>query len=451
MPGQWQQTKEYLAYRASQVGRALMPAPRQQHALGDGGLMSRLVSFFSEGTELPDPLDFAAMAEAGFRRNAIAHACIRRISRSVAEPQLKAVTVLPNGELQTDSPQTGDALASLLYAPNEEQDQYELFEQLLIHLMVAGNAFLYKIRSSVGGPPVMLELIRPDLMGILPGKDRSEGRIKAYTVKTDNTGARQLVDKNDIIHFKMPDAFDEYWGLSPLYTAARYGDIDLQASDFLRAYFKNRGIPSGMLQFDKPVQKPERDRVRDLWKEQYQGITGWHNVAVLDSNAKYTPLQTGVENMNLENVTSQTETRICMIFGVPPVLIGTMFGLSKSTFSNLDGSEKIFWIDTMSPLFAKISRRLTRKLAQEEFGPNRQAVFDLSGVQALTENKSELRKIALQGWSKGLLTRNAANKMLGLSQEDENGNVYLMPNNAVLLPVDQVANAEKIDDTAIDG
>ncbi len=422
--------------------------PQEGFALGEqGGLMSRIITFFGENTELPDPLDFIALAEHGFRRNAIVHACIRRISQSVAEPQLKALTVLPSGELQTDSPQTNDPLAQMLYAPNEEQDQFEMFEQLLIHLMVAGNGFIYKVRSKMGGPPIMLELIRPDLMGIIPGKNRTEGHIKAYTIRVDQNGAKQMIDKRDIIHFKMPDAFDEFWGLSPLYTASRHADIDLQASDFLRAYFRNRGIPSGLLTFDKPVQKTERDRVRELWKEQFQGLQGWHNVAVLDAKATYTPLSTGVEKMNLDVVTAQTETRICMIFGVPPVLIGSMFGLSKSTFSNLNGSEKIFWTDTMGPMFSRISRKLTRKLAQEEFGQNRQAIFDLSSVSALTENKSEIRKIAIQGWRAGLLTRNASNKMLGIAQEDVNGNVYLMTTNMVLRPADQVVEAQAIDDT----
>lgn len=418
-------------------------APKEAHAFGEygsAGVFSRFASFFTDNDSLPDVLDFNRLTEEGFRRNAIVHACIRRISRSVAEPQLKAVTVLPGGELETNAHNTGDPLADILYAPNPDQDQYELFEQLLIHLMVAGNAFIYKVRSK-SGAVVQLELIRPDLMGLVIGKNREEGRVKNYTVKVGDTQKRVPIDKRDIIHIKMPDALDEYWGLSPLYTIAQYGDLDTQSINFLRAYFKNRGIPSGLLTFDKPVAKVERDRVRDLWKEQFQGLEGWHNAAVLDANVSYTPLATGIERMDMSAITSQSETRICMVYGIPPVLVGGQFGLGKSTFSNLDASEKIFWTDTLSPMFARISRKLTRNLAQEEFGQDRQAIFDLSTVAALTENKSEIRKIALQGWNLGLLTRNQSNKMLGLAQSETQGDVVKIVPGTIFLPLGDVPNA----------
>ena len=415
----------------------------------------RFTSVFStlgESDVLPEPLDFARLTDDGFRRNAIIHACIRRISRSVAEPKLKAVTVLPSGELQTNFSISGDPLAILLENPNFEQDQYELFEQLVIHLMAVGNGFLYKIRSPSGNI-LGLETIRPDLMGLIPGKNRAEGKVKAYTVRVDQSGKRVEIPKEDIIHFKLPDALDEYWGLSPIYTLARYGDIDAQAMDFLRAYFKNKGIPSGLLTFSGAVQKPERERVKELWKEQFQGLTGWHNIAVIDANTTYQPLAPNVERMDMSVVTSQSETRICMVYGVPPVLIGTQFGLGQASFSNLEASEKIFWQDNLSPMFARISRKLTRELAQAEFGLDRQAIFDLSGVAALTENKTEIRKVALQGFDRGLLTRNESKALLGLTKQDKEGDVYKLIPGTVFVSTTGVSTVvePELSPTAIPG
>ena len=45
-----------------------------------------------------------------------------------------------------------------------------------------------------------------------------------------------------MIHLRLPDVFDEFWGLSPLYVLMKYGDIDVQATDFLRSYFLNRDV-----------------------------------------------------------------------------------------------------------------------------------------------------------------------------------------------------------------
>ena len=388
--------------------------------------------------QLPGPMDFQAQVEMGFRRNAVIQACIRRLSRSASEPAIQAVTVMPDGQFRTDM--RPDPLAKLLCEPNEVQDSCEFFEQLLIHLYVAGNAFVYKVRSKIGGPPQQIELIRPDLMGIIAGKNRQEGRIKAYTVRTDDGGKKEVIPKEDIIHFRLPDAFNEYWGLSPLYTVARYGDIDLQSADFLRAFFKNRGIPSGLLTFAGNMVKAERERVKELWNEQFQGIQGWHNIAVLDANVTYSPLSTGLQSMNLDPITTQTESRICMVFGVPPLLVGSMVGANRGEFANIDVVERIFWTDTLMPIFTRLGKKMTRGLAEAEYGDNRAVMFDMSNVAALTESKSETRKVAIQGWRAGLLTRNQADRMLaqGLDHADPNGDVYLMNSNQQLVPIGQM-------------
>jgi HK97 family phage portal protein len=415
-------------------------SPRERHA-SDSQLISRVLGG-GESPALPSPLDFERLAQDGYRVNPMIYGCIRVISQAVAEPTLKALTVDADEKVKTNTVVSNDALARLLMQPNPDQDQFEFFEQLLIHLTFAGNAFIHKVRSATE-QVVALELIRPDIMGIIPGKDRAEGKVKEYTVTIDNTP--RPVPRNDIIHFKLPDALDEFWGLSPIFVLARYGDVDVQSAEFLRAYFLNKGIPAGILTFEHPVQKPERERVRDMWKEQYNALEGWHNIAVLDAKVNYQNIQTGIKDVDMDVITNQTETRICAVYGVPPILISALSGIAHATFANVEESRKLFWLQTATPLFTRLSKKLTTDLAIKEFGTDRRIVFDLTGVPALQENKSEIRKIAMQGWNSGLFTRDQAFVLLGHSTETTQGNLIKILPGTEFRPIEDQATAQDTD------
>lgn len=407
------------------------------------GIVSRILGLNPPQYSLPEPKDFINLAHAGYRQNAIIHACIRTISRSIAEPEIKAVT-LTGSTVTTDTYLSGERLAKLIYRPNPWQDQYDFFEAALIDLYVSGNIFIRKIRPLAGGPPIELELVKPHLLDINAGADRNEGKVKSYTLKLDS--GDYDIPAEDIIHIKFPDPLDDYWGLSPVFVAMQYIDIDGQALDFLRKFFINRGIPAGLLKLNTGVMESERRRIKNLWREQVNDPEGWHNVAVLDADVDYKPLQSGIKDLQIDTVTSQTETRMCAVMGVPPAIVFTAFGLARATFSNMEESRRLLWVDTLSPMYARISRKLTAELAQAEFGDNRQIIFDLSQVSSLQENRSEIRKIALQGWDSGLLTRRTSSSLLGIAADATQQDVFKVQSGTELRPADAVPGAAKTDD-----
>ena len=370
-------------------------------------LFSKFLPFGNEGVELPKPLDFERLTDEFYRRNAVVYSAIRALSRSASEPDFVACTVDDKGVAIPDDP-LKDPLAMLISQPNEEQEAYEFFEQLIIHLQVTGNAFVHKLRAKKGNV-VALELIRPDVVTLKPMKAKAGRKVATYSV--GDPGHKIVIPAEDMIHLRLPDAFDEFWGLSPLFVLAKYGDIDKQSTDFLRTYFLNRGVPSGMLIAKGRVQDNDRQELKDSWRTQFQGKQGWHGVTVLDQGVEYQALSTGLKDLDLNPVFNQTETRIAMVYGVPPILLGTNSGLERSTFSNFSESRRGFWTETLVPMYTRIVRRLTKKLAQEDFGPRRLIKADVSKVAGLQENKEKLRALALKGFDKGLFTINEARNL----------------------------------------
>ena len=397
--------------------------------------------FHQEGHPLPKPLNFEALSDRLYRKNAIAYSCIRALARSASEPEFVACTIDAQGVEQIDDPFT-DPLAKLIAQPNEEQEAYEFFEQMIIHLQATGNAFIRKLRSRAKGV-ASLVLLRPDLISIVPQRDKSGRKVAQYFYEP-RPGKKEPIPARDIVHMKLPDVFDEFWGLSPLYVLLKFGDIDEQATDFMRSYFLNRGVPSGMLVVEGRIQEPDRQELKDQWRTQYNGYRlgdrqGWGGVAVLDKGVRYEQLSSGLKDIRLDPIFNQSETRICMVFGVPPILVGTASGLERSTFSNFAESRRGFWTDTLIPMYTRIVRRLTKKLAQEDFGERRTIKADVSKVAGIQENKEKLRALAVRGWKEGLFTVNEARAVMDMPPlpEGQNGDAVRLGTQTIYVPRDQ--------------
>jgi HK97 family phage portal protein len=399
--------------------------------LSQGSIFNQILPFHQPNAELPNPLDFNGLVNRFYRRNAIVYSAVRLISGSASDPEFQAGTVDSSGVFQPDDPNS-DPLAMLIRNPNPAQDAYEFLEMLLIHLFTTGNAFVHLVRSPIG-IPLQMELIRPDIMKIVPVKAPTGERVARYFVEAG--GDKIEIPANDVIQFKLPDALDEFWGLSPLFVLSRLGDIDDQSVDFLRAYFLNKGVPSGMLTVQGRVQDPDREAMKLNWQQQFQGSEGWHKIPVMDQGVAFQQLSTGLKDMDLNPIFNQTETRIAMVFGVPPILLGTNAGLERSTFSNFKESRRGFWQETLVPLYTRLQRRFTRMLAQKEFGMNRMIQFDLSKVAGLQQSQQELRDFALEGWRRSLLTRDEALQLVDMDPSASNGDSVLLGTSAIYVPL----------------
>ena len=69
--------------------------------------------------------------------------------------------------------------------------------------------------------------------------------------------------------------------------------------------------------------------------------------------------------MALTDSHNHTESRICSVLGVPPILISANVGLQRSTFSNYREARFSFHSETLEPLIDKIVRFLNYCIGME--------------------------------------------------------------------------------------
>lgn len=402
-----------------------------------------MLDVFESDRPLAQLWDVKAFADDGYRRNSLIFSCITIKAVTFMEPELLAYQEDREGTLTPLPPD--HMLMQLLARPNARDSQSAMCQKWSICRDVAGFVALHKVRAAAGNV-VGLQQLRPDCLWPVP--DRT-GAIRAYQYgknKTERSYTEQemiegipaqgnepaLLPAQDVIYeMAAPDPIDPLRGLSPIAVLASMGDIDNFAAKYLRAFFLNAGIPSGLLKFKTQKTSTERKKIRRMWRERYglrggdrSGEGGAWDVAVVDGDVDYQEIGSKLKMMDLEQVFGETETRICGTLGVHPILVAAWIGLMRSTMANYEQAVKHFYKTTMKPLWTSMADRLTIDLAGE-FGPGIVIKFNLDSVPELQGDKTKDKEIALKAWDSSLATRNEARAVWGLSQlEASEGDVF---------------------------
>lgn len=365
---------------------------------------------------------YGAFAAEGYNGNTVVNAAIREIATSAALPKYRLMA--ETGD-EDEVVVTNSDAARVLYDPNELQCQSDFVELLTVYLMVTGNAYAMRERNG-SGRIVSLRLLRPDRVQIKIGRD---GRVAYYEYTIE--GVRYDLLADDVAHIKLPNPYDDVYGLSPLQVASKYVNLDTATVTFLRSYFANAGVPAGILKVKRRLNsQAEADSARAKWRSSFSGNKGWHGLAVLDEDATYQQVAPNLKEMDTSTMTRVTETRICAVFGVPPILLGLEAGLEASTYSNYEQARSAFWDETVSPLVRRIEKFLQRALEVSEREPGNEVEADFSDVPAYEDDHdAESARIVAQ-YGAGIITLNEARAALGL-EPLEHGDMRRLPMNII--------------------
>jgi len=367
------------------------------------------------------PLDnYENFASQGYGKNEIVYACIRELSDGAASPRYYVGMDGPDGGIEeiSDSP-----LAAIIKQPNQNEDFYQFIEKIVTFLQVAGNVYVLKERDRTN-QVVKLWLLRPDRVSIVP-QDRGQN---TYVYEID--GKEYELAKEDISHLALPNPSGDVYGLSPLHILARTVNLDLNMGDFAKMYFQNAGVPSGLLKIKRRLtSQDEAERIRARWRSTFGGTNNMHKVAVLDDDAEYQQMASSPKDMALTEMHYMTESRICAVFGVPPILISANVGLARSTFANYREARFSFHSETLEPLIKRIIRFLNRCL-EYEFPDSGSVYADMAEMRAFLDDSDSQSARAASLFGAGIITLNEARELVGADAIDD-GAIRRIPSNII--------------------
>jgi HK97 family phage portal protein len=241
-----------------------------------------------------------------------------------------------------------------------------------------------------------------------------------------------FLDAADVIHFKTRHPLDDYYGLAPLAVLAGRVDLDVWTRRFAESFFRNAGVPAGLMNIQRAMNEVERGMVQRRFRDVYGGSEGWHKIMVLDGGAAtYTQMGLGMGESGLAmNTLGMTnETRICGVYGVPTSLIPTMAGQEANRGQTAAVSDReLFWEQTMVPWFRRKDSVLNAKLLAE--WPDLTRIeHDLSQVKALQEDQDKLHARYRADYEAGAITWQEFRQKCGYPEEpDEPGMLVIAVN-----------------------
>jgi HK97 family phage portal protein len=388
----------------------------------------------SGGFELKKAFDAARYGQAGVpaypdtdrasligwqRRNEVVYSCIRKKCEAAADPELIVEKRNGKGEWETID---GHPLLQLLERPNPV-DSWDDFLTAWIGSEETTGDFYAEIVRDRSGVPIALYPLDPSCMFAVPD---AKGGIGHYEFRSGYSPIIEL-SVTDVLHRRKPDLMSRYYGLSPLKVAIGSVDADQAQTDFTRAFFHSDGVPAGILKINnRSLSQEEANRHQQHWMAKYRRGGSQHKqVAVLDQNAEFQTIGTNLKDSESEITRGQAESRICMVFGVPPALIGAYVGLKLATNNaTMKTHMQDFWLNTMSPDMKKRRVWLTINLLSEFESMDLilqkkvRVNWDMTQVMAMQEDEDKRHTRARENFKAGGWTINEFREATGLEPID---------------------------------
>lgn len=246
------------------------------------------------------------------------------------------------------------AIEQLLRRPNSDQSYYEFVESHYGFLEIAGNSYWY-LAGRPGGQPEQIYLLRPDRMRVVAGRDTSRS-VSGYVY--DCEGKYIPLEADEVIHFKLFNPTNDYYGLSRMRAAAigLLTDLAMERWNYLH-FGRDNAMPAGAVVIKNTVSENDFSRIKREWVETY-GAGGRKTAFLRGGEIDWKDM--GVNHRDMEFVVGRefTMEEIFRIWGIHPGLMD-----KNATEANATAADANFIRDTIYPSLQRTAAKLTNDLA----------------------------------------------------------------------------------------
>lgn len=326
------------------------------------------LSWFRERKSTPRPLTIEDLLADGFYTGsaksgvavtwktalqaATALACARVIAEGLAQVPLK----LFESQNQVRTPATGHPLYSLLHdSPNEWQTSFEFIEQIALHLVLCGNAFVF-VNRPLGR---VAELLPYEPQQVIV---KREGYALSYDITIEN-GQRLNVPASDMWHLRGP-SWNGWMGLESVRLARETIGLALATEEHGARLFANGATVGGILSTEQTLNEEQRQALRKSWEARHTGGGNAFKTAVLWGGMKFTPMTAPNDQAQfLETRKFQVE-EICRAFRVLPIMVG--YSDKTATYASAEQMFLAHVVHTLGPWCRRIEASIAHNLLTEK-------------------------------------------------------------------------------------
>jgi len=268
------------------------------------------------------------------------YACVLLISDTIATLPMDAFIRI-NGERIPMRPKP-----SWVGKPDLDLLRSEHYQQVLISLLLDGNAFIRIFRDD-SGQPVNLVVIDPSRVVV----SRRAGDKKLQYVIDGERGA--ALSTNDIMHITEIRKAGADRGISRVDELKDNLGLSAALQSFAARFFGQGSVTSGIIEYPAALTEEQAKNLVSQFDNKHSGFRKSHKTGLLTAGAKF--VRTGVnpdEAQMLESRKLAIE-EIARIFRVPPHMIGVTTAGAMS-YASVEQNSINFVIHTLRPYIVKI-------------------------------------------------------------------------------------------------
>lgn len=197
-------------------------------------------------------------------------------------------------------------------------------ETIAQHIDLTGEN--YQVVVSLLGVPTELWSVRPDRMTPVPDR---ENYLLGW-IYTGPDGERVPLLHEQVIQARTPDPNDSYRGMGPLGALAPSLSASRLAAEWAAKFYENNALPSGLIEFEEPMNDTDYRKFVERWREAHQGINNAHRVGIIEGG-KWVDRKFTQKDMQFTEGQTLTASQIREAYGFPEFAQGIVKDLNRAT------------------------------------------------------------------------------------------------------------------------
>ena len=231
---------------------------------------------------------------------------------------------------------------------NPDPDIYTSWEEFSKQLFwdyQLGEAFVIATARYATGFPARFHVVPPWAVNV-----EMDAGMRRYSIgNVDVTG--------DILHVRYQSSVDDARGHGPLEAGAARMVADRVLSRYAQSFAAAGGVPASILTHPDELTAEQATALQAQWVQARSSHIG--EPAVLSGGVSYGAIQINPKDMALVELSQLTESRIAVMLGVPPFLVGLPSGGDPMTYANVTAIFDYHWRAGLRPKAQTVTAALS--------------------------------------------------------------------------------------------
>jgi HK97 family phage portal protein len=211
-----------------------------------------------------------------------------------------------------------------------------------------GEAFVIVTARYATGYPARFHVVPPWAVNV----DMVDG-IRRYSIGRVDVTA-------DLLHIRYQSSVDDARGHGPLEAGRARLVADRVLNQYAAAFAGAGGIPASILTHPEELTAKQASDLQAQWVLARQSSIG--EPAVLSGGVTHEAIQTNPKDMALVDLAQLTGSRIAVLLGVPPFLVGLPSGGDSMTYANVSSLFDYHWRAGLRPKAQTVMAALSQWL-----------------------------------------------------------------------------------------